>query len=166
MCINPLFTPKSDCHTSLNTAFLCRGEGYNLGLSVCRHTTLSKEANKVNNEVNFHVTPNIHHIQRLTNPLATPVLEEPPPPPSNTWRLVSICKVYRGKLTRANNPSCFLRVGAIILETFPRQHTLNTTAKRSSFTALWQLARPRLRQTNEHHMSSVWPHVQTAHQWI
>lgn len=57
----------------------------------------------------------------LTNPFATPVFEEPPPPPTNTWRLVNICNVYSGKLTRANNPSCFLSVGAIILQTF---HTI------------------------------------------
>jgi hypothetical protein len=58
----------------------------------------------------------------LTNPLATPVLEEPPPPPTNTWRLVNICNVYNGKLTRAKSPSCFLRVGAIVLKTFHTQH--------------------------------------------
>lgn len=48
----------------------------------------------------------------LTNPLATPVLDDPPPPATKTCRLVNISTEYNGKLTRANRPSFSLR-GAI-----------------------------------------------------
>lgn len=49
----------------------------------------------------------------LANPFATPVFEEPPPPPTKTCLLVSICTVYKGKFTLASRPSTFLRVGGI-----------------------------------------------------
>lgn len=49
----------------------------------------------------------------LTKPLATPVLDDPPPPATKTCRLVSISTEYNGKFTRANKPSFSLR-GAIV----------------------------------------------------
>lgn len=48
----------------------------------------------------------------LTNPLATPVFDDPPPPATKTCRLVNISTEYSGKFTRANKPSFSLR-GAI-----------------------------------------------------
>lgn len=49
----------------------------------------------------------------LTNPLATPVLDEPPPPATRQCRFVSISTVYNGKFTRASRPSLERFVGAI-----------------------------------------------------
>lgn len=49
----------------------------------------------------------------LTNPLATPVFDEPPPPATKQCRLVTISTVYNGKLTRAKRPSLGRFVGAM-----------------------------------------------------
>lgn len=58
------------------------------------------------NETNFQ-------IRIPTNPFATPVLADPPPPATNTCLLVSICTLNRGKLIRAKTLSIFLLCGAI-----------------------------------------------------
>lgn len=53
----------------------------------------------------------------ITNPLATPVLDDPPPPATKQCRLVIISTEYNGKLTRAKRPSLGDRlVGAIFLQ--------------------------------------------------
>lgn len=59
----------------------------------------------------------------LTNPFATPVFADPPPPATKTCRLVNISTEYSGKLTRASKPSFDLRGAmAICIFYFEVQH--------------------------------------------
>lgn len=73
--------------------------------------------------------------ERLTNPLATPVFDDPPPPPTKTCLFVSICTLNRGKLMRANTSSIFLRCGAISTGQFTN-YTVKTAGNFQTSTSI------------------------------
>lgn len=57
----------------------------------------------------------------LTKPLATPVFEDPPPPPTKICLPVNICRVYSGKFTLASRSQLFLLEGILFPIATPGQ---------------------------------------------